>query len=356
VVKAATFSLFLLCCSDRFPPPPPKPPLVPLVHLYAEQTRFITIANFGVAADGRVFPIGGDTPVDALKTVTGMSANVAVISLGTPDDSECATLADGRLLCRGATSSIPGHVMGMDCGNPGYCVPDEHGTCQPSWFNDPTYYCVKDWVVVPAPSLHELQGNCAIDASGTIQCWNDPEWSPRVARPGGPLEPQPSHGNLGVRSLRSVFAIRADGALIDLRSDIQIPGIGPVVDACGDPYEDVSCALTVEGRVYCWGSDGFDSGIGDGTIGRHDTPTLVGTQFSAVSCGAAMRCAIETGGQVDCWGDTDDSDLSPRKIDGVTAREIVVAGFGVFLTLNDDGSVEQIDLGRKTRKTIHPTK
>ena len=64
-----------------------------------------------------------------------------------------------------------------------------------------------------------------------------------------------------------------------------------------------TCALTGQGRLYCWGSN-TTGAIGDGTREHRSTPTAVAssTNFRSVSVGARHTCALTRSGEVQCWG------------------------------------------------------
>ena len=67
-----------------------------------------------------------------------------------------------------------------------------------------------------------------------------------------------------------------------------------------------TCALTVEGRVACWGAN--DRGqLGTGDSRERADPTLVPTavRFQAVSSGGRHTCAIDVESEVWCWGAND---------------------------------------------------
>ena len=65
-----------------------------------------------------------------------------------------------------------------------------------------------------------------------------------------------------------------------------------------------SCALTTDGGVKCWGSNGA-GGLGDGTYTRRTNPVDVPGLTSGVayvSAGNLHTCALTTAGGVKCWG------------------------------------------------------
>jgi alpha-tubulin suppressor-like RCC1 family protein len=63
--------------------------------------------------------------------------------------------------------------------------------------------------------------------------------------------------------------------------------------------DDWVCALTTTGRVYCWGRVNFN-----GTVFNDPTPTLVEgvNGATAIANGPHHACAIAAGGGVKCWG------------------------------------------------------
>jgi len=68
-----------------------------------------------------------------------------------------------------------------------------------------------------------------------------------------------------------------------------------------------TCGLTVDGRVYCWGSNGgYQLGAGR-TIRNTYVPIPLASPwdthvFTAVSAGGAHTCAISSQGFSTCWG------------------------------------------------------
>jgi alpha-tubulin suppressor-like RCC1 family protein len=63
-----------------------------------------------------------------------------------------------------------------------------------------------------------------------------------------------------------------------------------------------ACALTADGRAYCWGSNGPALGAGT-TLGRV-TPVAVlgGHSFATIDAGEGFTCAVTTAGRGYCWG------------------------------------------------------
>ena len=94
----------------------------------------------------------------------------------------------------------------------------------------------------------------------------------------------------------------------------------PVPVAANASFEAVSageshtCALTQEGKAFCWGSNGqgqLGLGLDYPTAPRRTSPAPVATGllFTAISAGAYHTCAIDTDGNVHCWGFNRDGQL-----------------------------------------------
>jgi len=174
------------------------------------------------------------------------------------------------------------------------------------------------WASIAAGASHL----CAIDVDQRLFCWGD-EAHGKLGGPGtGVQHPQ----RVGTAAWRAVAAgLDHTCALSDtgtpwcwgLDSTGQVSGT-PGADAMapqlvGLPvtapaaFDEIAvgaqhaCARA-GGAIYCWG----DPGAGRGAIGGSPTPTLVmGGPWRAVSTGWSHTCAIDTAGQVSCWGNND---------------------------------------------------
>lgn len=64
-----------------------------------------------------------------------------------------------------------------------------------------------------------------------------------------------------------------------------------------------SCALTADGRAYCWGANGAGE-LGDGTQTDSDRPVPAagGHRFRQIAAGGSSTCAVDEGGGTYCWG------------------------------------------------------
>lgn len=66
------------------------------------------------------------------------------------------------------------------------------------------------------------------------------------------------------------------------------------------------CGLSSDGRISCWGhaemfaDDGLNGYITDAPSG---TVSSYGYEWVAVSGGYAHNCAIDSAGNIECWGD-----------------------------------------------------
>lgn len=64
-----------------------------------------------------------------------------------------------------------------------------------------------------------------------------------------------------------------------------------------------SCGLTSEGKVYCWGSDGYGR-LGNGPAGDQDIPGPINSadRFRKVAVGEDHACALRLDNRILCWG------------------------------------------------------
>ena len=123
---------------------------------------------------------------------------------------------------------------------------------------------------------------CVVAADGGAYCWG---WN--------------GEGELGdgtTTQTGTPVAVLTSGALTG-KKVVQI--------ATGETH---TCALTSDGRVYCWGFNYF-GGLGDGTTTTRLVPTAVATSgalagktVTQVSTGAVHTCALTSDGGLYCWG------------------------------------------------------
>lgn len=113
------------------------------------------------------------------------------------------------------------------------------------------------------------------------------------------------------------------------------------VEAGGGLYEKHMLAVTSDGQVWAWGSNG-EGQLGDGTTTNRTSPVLVTnlTGIAKVSCGSNFSMALSSNGNVWNWGYLI-GDVTPSPISASSPSEIVAieGGDSHFLALRADGSV-----------------
>ena len=93
-----------------------------------------------------------------------------------------------------------------------------------------------------------------------------------------------------------------------------------------------TCALTSSGEVKCWGFSAYGE-LGEESLANHTTPVTVGglDGVTAIAAGNDHTCALTTGGGVKCWGRNDNGqlgDASPA-LSRVTPVHVNGLGSGV---------------------------
>lgn len=119
---------------------------------------------------------------------------------------------------------------------------------------------------------------CAVKTDHTLWCWG-----------------ANSHGQVG------------DGSgAPDIPEPTQVPIPGGNVASVATGGEH-ACALTIDGRLYCWGMNEYGQ-VGDGQVGGQGDVLLpaeitsLGDQVAQVSAGFEHTCALMKNGSLYCWG------------------------------------------------------
>jgi alpha-tubulin suppressor-like RCC1 family protein len=165
---------------------------------------------------------------------------------------------------------------------------------------------------------------CALSESGAVQCWGKNDV-----------------GQLG------------NGTTQDSLSPVMVAGLESGVAAiAASAWDGTTCALTVAGGVKCWG-DNFGGQIGDGSADGSPVPVDVSgldQGVTAIAVGQQSHvCALTAQGKVVCWGTngagqlgdgTTENRSQPVEVRGLTGRIVqITAGFGHTCALDEAGEV-----------------
>lgn len=253
-----------------------------------------------VASDGTVWCWGSDSygQLGNGSTATGnrFSPNLIVMPTGKTFtqvsagvNSTCAITTLGTAYCWG--SDATGQL-----GNGGTL-----GTqYSPSSVSMPTG---KTFTQLSVGSSHA----CAVASDGTVWCW------------GGDGSGQAGNGS-ATGNVFSPEAIVTTG----LPAGTRFAGV-----TAGSSF---TCAITVGGAAYCWGTDSSGQ-LGNDGGGSANVPSLVvapGVEFVRISAGTSHACAAAAGGAASCWGS--DVDLQLGNGAGTTANQVKPSGIDASQT------------------------
>ena len=90
---------------------------------------------------------------------------------------------------------------------------------------------------------------------------------------------------------------------------------------------DFACALTDQGRAYCWGENN-DGRLGDGSeVNRNvATPVAGNLKFSTIAAGEYHVCGITTRGDAYCWGEDAYGQLGDDQEQPFSSLPVAVVG------------------------------
>ncbi len=264
--------------------------------------------QLGVDADTDHIPT--PTPVD---TTTGLTdTNVVDITVGW--HHSCALTGDGQVWCWGRNNS--GQLGDGSTGSS--AIPTAVDT-------NATF------AQISANGWH----TCAVTTAGAAYCWG---WNAGA-----------TIGDGTTTQRNAPTAVSTGTGLTDTNVDSVLAG------------DEHTCALTVDGQAYCWGSNAFGQ-VGDGTTTWRLTPTAVATttglsptNVAQLSAGGRHTCAVTDAGRAYCWGarwngqlgdgtqHTDEGLTTPTPVltdSGLTATNVASVSAGTHHTcaLTTDGA------------------
>jgi alpha-tubulin suppressor-like RCC1 family protein len=265
------------------------------------------------------------------QTATGNSSAPLAISgghawsqLSAGFNSTCGVTTGGALYCWGGNSF---GQLGIGSGGE-QSTPTRVGT-------------QSDWTQVAIGYTH----TCATKADHTLWCWGfnfrgqlgngtqDSSGIPVQVVGGG------SWAQVAVNGSSQTCATRTDGTLwcwgFNAEANYGTGGVDPDASApvqvgTASTWSSLamgngsSCAVNTTGNLYCWGANS------QGQLGLNDTtprtlPTKVGTgtDWESVSVGDEHACAVKDTGAVLCWGSNANGQLGINASGAATARSLV---------------------------------
>ncbi len=250
---------------------------------------------------------------ETAREVPGVSATtLAAVAAG---EAHACVLADGRIICWGANDF--GQVGPSATGG-------TNGGHEPVSVNDAVQF-----VALGAGSRH----TCGADGTGQVYCWGDNNAGQLgSSAPGGPgsFETGPLFGGDQVRSLcggeEFTCALLESGGVSCWGANwagqlgngqtgeggpapeaVNLPG--PAKDlGCGGEF---GCALLRDGRVFCWGGNGYGQlGAGPrGPLSAVPVQSQLPSPVLFLGVGYAHVCAVDTQARIWCWGAGQDGQL-----------------------------------------------
>lgn len=217
----------------------------------------------------------------------GLPTNVTVTSLSAHAYYTCALTSNGLVKCWG--ENLSGQLGLGDKASRGD-APGEMGANLP-------FVDLGLPAGVVATAIHSgTNHTCVLTSDGRIKCW------------GYNFAGQLGVGDTNTRG-DAPGEMGANLPFVDLGLPAGVTATAVVAGAAH------SCALTSEGKIKCWGSNSIgQSGFGD-TISRGDQPGEMGANLPYVDLGLAPgvtvsgiatrqahTCAVTSDGKIKCWG------------------------------------------------------
>ena len=254
---------------------------------------------WGGGAHGQLGNDGlGDTdhPVEVVDGDGSVNPLTNIAQLATGDDHTCALTNDGEVQCWGlGVSGQLGNDGTVDKDHP-VTVVESSGSINP----------LKNIIQISSKSNHV----CSVTSWGGVLCWGEGT--------GGELG-----NNDNVDKNHPVAVVQEDGGTGLLGDIVQV--------SSGWSH---TCALTTYGEVRCWGSG--DSGqLGNNSVDSKNHPVVVvATKESGeplkniiqISSGKEHTCALTVWGRVFCWGRGTEGQLGSNRTDNEYTPVEVVSG------------------------------
>lgn len=157
---------------------------------------------------------------------------------------------------------------------------------------------------------------CALTTSGGVKCWG-----------------RNSHGEIGNNDTSDVYTPE------------NVSGLSSDIASITSGYAH-TCALTVAGKVMCWGGNGAGE-LGNGSNADSWVPVSVSglSDVIAIAAGGLHTCALKSKGDVWCWGAAQGiggaaSSSTPVKVNGLSHKVTAIAAGGYHsCALYETGSV-----------------
>lgn len=240
---------------------------------------------------------------------------LGIVSIAAGSNATCAVFTNGKAACVGRTLDITGQISALAL-SPGASAAG---------------YLKLDFPLSML-AIHRGSGGmhaCALTTAGQVYCWGDNK-----------------SGQAGPAADESVLSRLADAQKIPLKRLRQLrPLESPALIALPALASAIvtgyahSCALLVNGEVYCWGNNMFGQlGLGSQKVDQSATPTKVylvsddevrrSVRAKQIAAGNNHTCALLTDGSVRCWGHNDFAQLgyvAQSRNDGDQDRALLVS-------------------------------